>query len=110
MRRTFQVNTQSTRKKLLIQLEELFDIAINYARGKIERITDEQGKERPLTIAERQYYTRIATYIAQIINNVAKGIDEREIDNDLDQLEAMLKKTAVGEAGAEKADLGTESR
>ncbi len=84
MRRIFHVDTQHTRRKLLVQLEELFEIASNYARGKFNHIRDETGKERPLTIAERQNYTRIATYTAQIINSVAKGLDERQIDKDLD--------------------------
>lgn len=93
MRRILHVDTQQTRKKLLIQLEELFRIASNYARGAVKHVVDEEGKARPLTIVERQYYARIAAYTAQIINCVAKGIDERQIDKDLDHLEAMLKKT-----------------
>jgi len=95
MRRILHVDTQHTRKKLLLQLEDLFEISSNYARGKVQRVVDEAGKERPLTIAERQFYARIAAYIAQIINNLAKGIDERQIDRDLDKLEAMLNKTAA---------------
>jgi hypothetical protein len=93
MRRILHVDTQHTRKKLLLQLEDLFDIASNYARGKVQRIVDETGKQRPLTIAERQHYARVAAYTAQIVNSIAKGIDERQIDQDLDKLEAMLNKT-----------------
>ena len=110
MRRIFHVDTQNTRRKLLIQLEGLFEISSNYARGKFTHIRDETGKERPLTIPERQTYTRIATYTAQIINSIAKGLDERQIDKDLDQLEAMLKKTAAtGEADAGSAGLDARS-
>ncbi len=95
MRRILHVDTQRTRKKLLIQLEELFQIASNYARGVVKFVVNEKGKQRPLTIAERQYYTRIAAYLAQIINSITKGLDERQIDKDLDKLEAMLNKTAA---------------
>src|SRR5208283_1538517 len=95
MRRTLQIDTQHTRRKLITQLEELFEIASNYACGKTEHITDETGKQRPLTIAERQFYARIAAYTAQIINCIAKGIDERQIDSDLDKLEDMLHKAAA---------------
>ncbi len=98
MRRILHVDTQHTRKKLLVQLEELFQISSNYARGKVKHVIDETGKERPLTIAERQFYARIAAYTAQIINNLAKGIDERQIDQDLNKLEAMLNKTAPEDA------------
>ncbi len=106
MRRIFHVDTQNTRRKLLIQLEGLFEISSNYARGKVDRIRDETGKERPLTIAERQYYARIAAYTAQIINSIAKGLDERQIDKDLDALEAMLNKT--NSAAKAAADVGWE--
>ncbi len=106
MRRIFHVDTQNTRKKLLIHLEDLFEISSNYARGKVTHITDETGKQRLLTVAERQFYAKISAYIAQIINNLAKGIDERQIDKDLDQLEAMLKKTAAGKEGAGKVEFG----
>ena len=105
MRRIFHVDTQNTRRKLIVHLEELFEISSNYARGKFDHIRDETGKERLLTIAERQNYTKIATYTAQIINSVAKGLDERQIDKDLDTLEAMLKKTAEGKEGAERSGL-----
>lgn len=93
MRRILHVDTQHTRRKMMIQLEELFQISSNYARGAVKHVVDEKGKPRPLTIIERQYYARIAAYTAQIINCIAKGLDERQIDKDLDQLEAMLKKT-----------------
>ncbi len=95
MRRTLQIDTQHTRRKLITQLEELFEIASNYARGKTEHVTDETGKQRPLTIAERQFYARIAAYTAQTVNCIAKGIDERQIDSDLDKLESMLHEAAA---------------
>jgi len=104
VRRILHVDTQHTRRKLIVQLEELFEIASNYARGVVNHVTDENGKQRPLTIAERQFYARIAAYTAQIINNLAKGIDERQIDSDLDKLEAMLNKTTA--AVTAKADSG----
>lgn len=100
MRRILHVDTQHTRRKLLTQLEELFQISSNYARGVVKYVVDEKGKQRPLTVAERQSYTRIAAYTAQIIASIAKGLDERQIDKDLDQLEAMLKKTGAADAGA----------
>ena len=92
-RRILHVDTQRTRKKLVVELEELFEIASSYARGKVQRVVDETGKTRPLTIAERQFYARIAGYTAQTINSLTKGIDERQIDADLNRLEAMLNKT-----------------
>ncbi len=104
-RRTFHVDTKSTREHLINQLEEIFQIASDYARGKIEKVVDENEKERPLTIIERQLYARIAAYTAQTINSIAKGIDIRQIDEDLDKLEAMLHRTpptsSVSQSGGE---------
>ena len=94
-RRILIIDTQRTRKKLIIQLEEVFQIASNYARGKINSVTGEDGKPRPLTMAEKQFWARIAAFTAQTVNSIAKGIDERQIDSDLNKLEAMLNKTAA---------------
>ncbi len=94
-RRILIVDTQRTRKKLIVQLEEVFQIASNYARGKINWVTGEDGKSRPLTMSEKQFWARIAAFTAQTVNSIAKGIDERQIDSDLNKLEAMLNKTAA---------------
>lgn len=94
-RRILIIDTQRTRKKLIIQLEEVFQIASNYARGKINLVTGEDGKPRPLTMSEKQFWARIAAFTAQTVNSIAKGIDERQIDSDLNKLEAMLNKTAA---------------
>jgi hypothetical protein len=107
LRKTLYVDTQHTRRKLIKRLEEVFKIASDYARGKIRRVIGDDGEERPLTVVERQFWARIAAYTAQIINNVAKGIDERQIDEDLDKLEAMLNKTKA--AGSAPAVTGQKS-
>jgi hypothetical protein len=72
------------------KLEEIFKIASDYATGKIKNVTDEDGKERPLAVPEKQFWARIAAYSAQMINNTLKGFDERQIDEDLDKLARML--------------------
>ena len=59
-------------------------------------MVDENGVERLLTISEKQFWARIAAYSAQIINSIAKGLDERQIDKDLNAIENMLNKTASG--------------
>jgi len=101
IRRTVDLDTQRLRRKTIRMLEDIFKIACDYARGKVDRVTDENGKARELTIPEKQFWARIAAYTAQIINTVAKGIDERQIDLDLDVLAKMIheakSKTEVGE-------------
>jgi len=90
IRRTVDGDTQRLRRKTIKKLEEIFQIAADYARGKVSRVTDEDGKVRELTVPERQFWARIAAYTAQIINTIAKGIDERQIDLDLDTLAKMI--------------------
>ena len=82
MRRILNIDTQRLRGRIIVQLEEIFHIASGYARGRVSRTVDKDGKERSLTVTERQNWARIATYSAQIINSIANGIDERQIDKD----------------------------
>jgi len=107
MRRILYIDTQRLRGRIIVQLEEFFYIASGYARGKISKTVDKDGKERPLTIAERQLWARIAAYTAQIINSIANGLDERQIDKDLDKLEEMLNKTS---AAAKTQGIGGEPK
>jgi hypothetical protein len=88
--RAVDVDTQKLRNKLVEQLNDIFHIASKYARGEVERITDEEGKQRALSMAERQFLARIAAYVAQVAFNVSKGIDQRQMDKDLDELERLL--------------------
>lgn len=94
-RQILSVNSQRTRRKLIYELEEIFELSSVYARGRINWVTGDDGKPRPLTIVEKQFYARIAAYTVQIINSVAKAIDERQIIADLDKLEQMLNETPI---------------
>jgi hypothetical protein len=95
MRRILHIDTQRLRGRIIVQLEEIFHIASGYARGNISKMVDKDGKERSLTVTERQDWARIAAYSAQIINCIANGLDERQIDKDLDKLEEMLNKKST---------------
>lgn len=109
VRRTIDVDTQNLRRKTILMLEEIFEIASDYARGKIRRIVDEDGKERILKIPERQFWARIATNTALVIATIARGIDERQIDVDLDRLEQMLDEAkAKGEVAGAKEEAKPE--
>lgn len=79
---------------MIEQLEVVFETASNYARGNFTWVTGEDGKKRPLTVLERQWWAKIAAQTAQTINNIARGFDERQIDDQLNLLEMMLNKTS----------------
>lgn len=95
LRKTVQINTQRLRGKALKALEELFNMA------------KKQAKNKELTIKQRQAWVRIAAYICQVVNSVAKGFDEKQIDLDLDKLEKLLNeaqaKNQDGQSGEEKS-------
>lgn len=78
VRRTIKIDTQRMRGKALTNLEELFDMAKALA------------KDKKVKLPTRQKWAQIAAYIAQVINSVASGFDEKEIDIQLDELERLV--------------------
>jgi hypothetical protein len=78
LRATFKLDTQQLRYNLINRLTELFNAASHLA------------KSRELELKDRQEWTRIAGYIAQTIESVSKGYDERQIDSELAELERMI--------------------
>jgi hypothetical protein len=96
LRKSVKFDTDRLRRKTIASLEQLFDVASDFARGRIKWQTQD-GKASPVTIKQRQMWARIAAYVAQIMNTIANGIDERQIDKDLALLERL-----VNEATAKK--------
>jgi len=97
LRATFRLDTQQLRYNLINRLTELFNAASHLA------------KSRDIELKDRQEWTRIASYIAQTIESVSKGYDERQIDKDLAELEKMIDEAkAKGKIG--KTQKGPASR
>jgi hypothetical protein len=78
LRRTIQVDTQRMRGKALTNLEELFNMAKASAQDK------------KMKLSARQKWAHIAAYLAQVINSIATGFDEKEIDVQLSELEKLI--------------------
>jgi hypothetical protein len=78
LRRTVQVNTNRLRGKSLKALEEMFNMAKDLAQNK------------DLKMPMRHKWAQVATYICQVINTVAIGFDEKEIDVQLSELEKLI--------------------
>jgi hypothetical protein len=83
------LDTVPLREKIIKKLDEIFDIATKNSNSR-SKITDFGGEKRRLSVAEKQGWARIAAYTAQIMDNVAHGMDERQIDEDLDRLKRLL--------------------
>jgi len=102
VRKTVKVNTQRLRAKTLASLEEIFNLAVKIAKGEVKHQRSSDGKEVPISLKQRQMWARIAAYTAQIMNSVASGFDERQIDIQLNELEKL-----VNEARAKAKDAET---
>jgi phage terminase Nu1 subunit (DNA packaging protein) len=98
LKQSIKIDTQELRSKTIRNLEQLFDLAVTFAKGEIKTQT-EKGKTVKVTLKQRQMWARIAAYIAQILNSIAAGFDEKQIDVQLDELERL-----VGEAKAKAKD------
>jgi len=72
------LDTQQLRYNVINKLTDLFNAASGMA------------KSRGLDVKDRQEWTRIAGYIAQMIESISKGYDEKQIDSDLASLKKMI--------------------
>ena len=93
------VHTQQLRGKLLKSLEELYDLAYDLARN------------RNIDLSVRNRWARVAAYCAQTIECIAKGFDERQLDEDLNELERLVNeaKSKVKTAANQKENAGAGS-
>jgi len=100
LRKRVKVNTQRIRKSLLDNLEEIFNLAASLARGKIKtQIID--GKQVKVTLRERRAWAKVAAYTAQVMNSIAEGFDERQIDFQMDELEKLIREAKAKGKAAE---------
>ena len=88
LKKDVNIDTQRLRGKALKSLEELFNLATKMAKGQVKVKKGKKTKE--ITLKQRQIWARIAAYIAQIINSICAGFDERQINKDLDELERLV--------------------
>ncbi|MFH2111044.1 MAG: hypothetical protein ABIJ47_07275 [Candidatus Bathyarchaeota archaeon] len=106
LRRIIRVDTQRMRERTLSSLEDMFELAIMIAKGEIKSQTV-KDKQVPISLKQRQMWARVAAYIAQIMNSIAEGFDEKTIDASLAELERMVDEVkAKAEAGKTEKGLG----
>ncbi|MEM3464565.1 MAG: hypothetical protein QXL91_06840 [Candidatus Bathyarchaeia archaeon] len=82
---TLHIDTQKLRQKLIEWLEEIFNLACKIAKGEVQAL---EGK--PVTLKMRRDWARVAGYTAQVIQSIAKGFDEKEIDDQLKELRRLI--------------------
>jgi len=89
LRRRVKLDTQRLRTKTIERLDQLFAFATQIASGQMkwQRVA---GKKLPITLKQRQMWAHVAAYIGQIMGNLANGYDERQMDEDLAELERLV--------------------
>jgi len=78
------VDTQKLREKLLRELEQIFNEAVKMARGEVT------VESKELTVKQRQMWARVSAYTAQVMQSIAKGFDEHEVDEQLKELRRLV--------------------
>jgi hypothetical protein len=102
LRRTISLDTQSLREQMISELKAIFEKASGIARGKVKtRIVD--GKPVRYTLRQRERWARVAGYMAQIIDSLARNFDEHDIDLMLAEAERL-----INEAGQMEENQGVK--
>jgi hypothetical protein len=100
--REFRIETQELRRRLMGELEPIFDLSSAIARGDVKtQVVD--GRQVRISLSQRKRWARAAAQIAQIIHTIAKGFDEREIEDMLEEARRLIEEARgrAGEPGGE---------
>ncbi|MBS7612234.1 hypothetical protein KEJ27_08570 [Candidatus Bathyarchaeota archaeon] len=89
VRRDVEVAAQRLRKKMLRDLEEVFEMSARVVRGEVERRRID-GRMARITLDQRRKWLRVAEKAAKIIENISINIDEQEIYTQLDELSRLI--------------------
>jgi len=89
LKETLKIDTQKIREKILQNLQAIFENAVSMAKGETT------VNKETLNIKQRQAWARVAAYTAQVIQSIAKGFDEHQIDQDLAKLEELINEAAA---------------
>ena len=90
IRRETEAHTQKLRRKLLKNLEEIFQQASKIVKGetKHQRI---RGKMAKITLRQRRKWLLIAACTAETITMISENINEKEIKSQLEKLEKLVR-------------------
>ena len=93
-RREMETALNKLRRRMLKNLEEIFEMAGKIAKGEVkhQRVT---GKMVKITIPQRRRWLLVAGQTAEIIKGVTENFNEKEIKTKLEKLENLLKSVAA---------------
>ncbi len=89
MQKETETSFKKLRKKLLKNLEEIFEASGKIVKGemKYQRIN---GKMVKITIPQRKRWLLIAQHTAETITKIAENINEKEIKTKLEELQNLV--------------------
>ena len=93
-RQTNIIETQNLRKKWIIELDDLFDIANLIAKGKVD-LQQVGDKLQSITPKERQMWAQVTANIGQVMGNLAKAHDDTQFNDDVVELERLLDEVHI---------------
>lgn len=85
------VDTQRWRNRWISDLDDLFAVAASIASGRVSQLQVGDSFQQ-VTLKDRKMWAQIASSIGSTMGNLSRGYDERQVDKDLDELEAMIAK------------------
>jgi hypothetical protein len=97
LKRDLEVGSRELRLSLIERLEEIFNLASDLAGGRVETQT-EGGVRARVSLAERWRWTRVAAHTAKMIAGLSESLDERALNEQLMELEALIRE-AAGRSG-----------
>ena len=93
-RREMEIVLEKLRRKMLKNLEEIFEMADRIVRGEVkhQRVN---GKMAKITIPQRERWLLLAKQTAEIITDITENFNERDVKTKLEYLENLSKIVAT---------------
>ncbi len=93
-RREMEIVLEKLRRKMLKNLEEIFEMADRIVRGEVkhQRVN---GKMAKITIPQRERWLLLAKQTAEIIADITENFNERDVKTKLEYLENLSKIVAT---------------
>ena len=91
------------RKRTISRLEEIFNVAIKVARGRIghQRVN---GNVTAIGLVQRKRWSRVAEHAALTMASIVSNVDEKEIRARLNEVKRLIDEAKVTEQSRSKND------
>jgi len=89
IRETAKLETQFYRRKLVLRLHSIFNLATSIAIGETKQLRV-GGKFECISAKERQMWAHVAAHVAEVIGKLSSSYDEKDFKEDLIELERQI--------------------